>query len=311
MLSVSETETEEENSVDEERANRFNALYFSWIINGSLKLLAEELNRFRYIGPLRRIPERSFQPDEYHSWSDGLSGWATLYKDYDPTNKSGGDFFQSVDKYLSDENSLNLGYSLRFISNLLLPEDSDVLTTIKLLKSQYEDKDDAFFNSRVVIPIQNLQTQKKIQLYDIVNQINVDPEDIGVGVSQVIPVVIGAMAPDTKVLAIEQPELHLHPAIQCRLGDLFIKEAVENDKIFIIETHSEHLILRMLRRIRETSEGELPSEAVSFTPEDLAVIYFESKESGMEVTELTVDKEGEFNERWPNGFFEERAEELF
>jgi predicted ATPase len=108
---------------------------------------------------------------------------------------------------------------------------------------------------------------------------------------------------------IEQPELHIHPALQVALGDLFIEQSASRQ--FIIETHSEHLILRILRRIRETTANELPPGAPRFDPTRLSVLYVEPSEDGTKVRRLHVDDTGEFTDRWPAGFFEERAEELF
>lgn len=110
---------------------------------------------------------------------------------------------------------------------------------------------------------------------------------------------------------IEQPELHIHPAVQVGLGDLFIKGAKEHGINFLVETHSEHLILRLLRRIRETTENEVPPGAIGIEPADVAVIYVQSTESGVELVPLPIDATGEFTTRWPKGFFDERAEELF
>jgi predicted ATPase len=101
------------------------------------------------------------------------------------------------------------------------------------------------------------------------------------------------------------------------MGDLFIK-AIKGDgfgfgsgKSLLIETHSEHIMLRLLRRIRETDENELPPGFNSLKPNDLAVIYVEGSNKGVRFRSLRVDEEGEFIDRWPRGFFEERAEELF
>lgn len=60
-----------------------------------------------------------------------------------------------------------------------------------------------------------------------------------------------------RLIAIEQPELHIHPRLQAAIGDLFVESIQKNGHRFIIETHSEHLILRLLRRIRETEKGKL------------------------------------------------------
>ena len=162
-----------------------------------------------------------------------------------------------------------------------------------------------------------LQSRTEIALRDSEGGIIVGPSDIGVGISQLIPVVVAALRAQSGILAIEQPELHVHPAIQVGLGDLFIRAAgveqggLRTEKTLLVETHSEHLMLRLLRRIRETSDAELPPGVDPFQPENLSVIYVESGDQGVQFRALRVDKEGEFIDRWPKGFFEERAEELF
>lgn len=112
-------------------------------------------------------------------------------------------------------------------------------------------------------------------------------------------------------MAIEQPELHIHPAVQVGLGDLFINGVQTHGISFLIETHSEHLILRLLRRIRETAEGELPPGVSGLKTDDVSVVYVQSGEGGVELVPLPIDETGEFTTRWPKGFFGERAEELF
>jgi predicted ATPase len=80
---------------------------------------------------------------------------------------------------------------------------------------------------------------------------------------------------------------------------------------FLIETHSEHLMLRLLRRIRETTEGELTGGSVALSPDDVSVVYVQSSAKGVEMLPLPIDETGEFSTKWPKGFFDERAEELF
>jgi predicted ATPase len=84
-----------------------------------------------------------------------------------------------------------------------------------------------------------------------------------------------------------------------------------SDDQAIIETHSEHLLLRILRRIRETTNKELPEGAPAMNPDGVAVYYFKSSPQGIEANRLRINEEGEFLDPWPDGFFEERIGELF
>ena len=116
------------------------------------------------------------------------------------------------------------------------------------------------------------------------------------------------------MLLIEQPEIHLHPAHQAELGDLFIRSALgEQRNTFLLETHSEHLILRILRRIRETTEKGTPSDPdiPPIRPEDVSVLYVQPNKSGARVIEIPVTEDGDFARNWPGGFFSERVEDLF
>jgi len=136
--------------------------------------------------------------------------------------------------------------------------------------------------------------------------------DVGYGISQVLPVILQCMLSKGETILIEQPELHLHPAQQAELGDLFINAALgEQKNTFVVETHSEHLILRLLRRIRETTEGRLPQGCQSVTPDQLSVLYVQPNEDGAKIIHLPVTEDGEFEIPWPDGFFAERSKELF
>ena len=70
-------------------------------------------------------------------------------------------------------------------------------------------------------------------------------------------------------------------------------------------------MLRVLRRIREQKDGDLPPGVIGLNPDDLSVMYVESCLEGTRFRALRVDEEGEFLDQWPHGFFEERGEELF
>ncbi|BDU71556.1 AAA family ATPase [Mesoterricola silvestris] len=136
--------------------------------------------------------------------------------------------------------------------------------------------------------------------------------DIGVGLSQLLPLIVSAFAAWNELILVEQPELHVHPALQAELADVVIRSAVgEQKNTFILETHSEHLLLRILRRIRETTSGSLPDGLVPIRPEDVSVLFVEKAEGGAVVTPIPITHDGDFAVPWPHGFFPERAQELF
>lgn len=143
-----------------------------------------------------------------------------------------------------------------------------------------------------------------ISLTDIRSGIRVSPADVGFGVSQVLPIIVELLSRRDSVVAIEQPETHLHPRLQARLADLFI-DAIQpggRGNQLIVETHSEHLMLRVQRRIRE---GILDPAVVS-------VLYVDQGESGQAtVKSLRINDQGEFIDEWPHGFFDDRIDELF
>ena len=153
-------------------------------------------------------------------------------------------------------------------------------------------------------------------------QVTLSHRDLGYGVSMLLPILTALHSPRFKLITIEQPELHIHPRQQAGLADELIAAAlgrrtqvdaecpVENSKQLLIETHSEHLILRLLRRIRETTRGKLSQGKMPITPADIAVLYVEPGEEGSAVRELRVNDQGRFIDDWPNGFFEDRLDEL-
>ena len=73
--------------------------------------------------------------------------------------------------------------------------------------------------------------------------------DLGFGISQVMQMVIASKIPNKDMIVVQQPETHLHPKMQADLGDLLISSI--DKKRWLLETHSEVLMLRILRRIRE------------------------------------------------------------
>ena len=140
---------------------------------------------------------------------------------------------------------------------------------------------------------------------------NIDLCDVGSGIPFVLPVLYAICAQG--FVTVQQPELHLHPALQSSLADIFIEEANrEGFGQFVIETHSEHFLLRLLRRIKSTTKGTCLSEELKLSNEDVSIYYFDPQvEGGTFVTRQLVTPLGDFYSDWPRGFFAERNIDLF
>ncbi len=98
----------------------------------------------------------------------------------------------------------------------------------------------------------------------------------------------------------------------------FFNAIQKSNYTILIETHSEHLLLRLLRRVRETmrrrrraetAESEQP--CYELTPDDLSVIYVRPTPTGIKFTPINVTEDGDFDAPWPEGFFEERDSEWY
>lgn len=126
--------------------------------------------------------------------------------------------------------------------------------------------------------------------------------DVGFGISQVLPVIVQSLLAHNKTLCIEQPEIHLHPRLQAELGSLMaesIKAPYGNR--FIVETHSEHIVLRIQKLIRQQI----------LKSEDVSIVYVDRTQDASRCIPLRLDKDGDFIDQWPGGFFEEAYQEIF
>ena len=132
---------------------------------------------------------------------------------------------------------------------------------------------------------------------------NINLLDLGSGIAQVLPIITQAFKSEYKMILIEEPEIHLHPKAQAELGEMFVDAAKERHNTFIIETHSENLLLRLQKLIRH---GELSKD-------DVSVIYVNKDENGSHCIPLNIDEEGDIIniDDIPDGFFEEGFNELF
>lgn len=124
--------------------------------------------------------------------------------------------------------------------------------------------------------------------------------DVGFGVSQILPVLaLCYYAPEGSTLILEQPEIHLHPRVQAGLADVFIDAARTRHVQIIIESHSEHLLRRLQRRVAEEQ----------FAAEEAALYFAATKDGESRLTTLELDLFGAIK-NWPDGFFGDEFGEI-
>ena len=138
-------------------------------------------------------------------------------------------------------------------------------------------------------------------LRDIRTETIVTPVDVGFGISQILPVIVEAVAGTSKTVCVDQPEVHLHPRLQAQIADLMIETSEKQNKRWIVETHSELLVLRIQTAI---AEGRLKRS-------DVSILYVNPPPSdalmgeGSTIDVLEIDENGDFIGAWPEGFFED------
>lgn len=227
------------------------------------------------------------------------------YKKISTSIKSGTEYshLKSYAMYLSDPTQFIYPYPViknDFVNNCLekhLPSLHDYRITPETHKITSPDDT---WDKEINIVFLNISNNKKEKL---------GFQDVGSGLSYIMPILTSLWA--SKLSIIEQPELHLHPKAQCELGDVFIA-AYSQGAVSIIESHSEHILLRVLRRIRETSKNYLLPNNLKISKDDISIYYFEPVSEGHTVVKsIRVDRHGELLDLWPGGFFSERDSELF
>lgn len=250
---------------------------YCWEYMRNIELaLSKSLRSLKYLGPLRYFPNRDFSNMPNRGGPNWTSGGASAWDGIRQHQQ----LRESINEWLGAKDKLRTPYKLairRFI------DEADPNSTIEYAR-----------------------------LIDMRTKTTVSPKDIGIGVSQVLPVLTMVLSAKQRLIAIEQPELHLHPAIQSELADVFLKSALHHKNRIIIETHSEHLILRILRRIRESAaSGSKHPSHLHVESDHVSVVYVQPTDTGSRVFEIPVTREGEFGATWPEGFFDERVKEVF
>lgn len=275
----------------------------------------DDLRTLQYLGPLRSVPARYFESEDPSNpnWvAGGADAWEVLRRDETvrpKVNQWLGTNWLQTPYVLTTKSFLNLEGARLAIADELCALREDFPE-----KAQFNTEEPANELVKLLLGNRSLEWRRFLALQDRCNGTTVSHRDVGLGVSQVIPVLVHASGNQKKLVAIEQPELHLHPAMQAELGDVFIESALgERKNTFLLETHSEHLILRIMRRIRETHLGKLPKDKnlPPVKPSDVAVLYVEKDGPRSIVREMPLNERGELVKSWPGGFFEEAFSELF
>lgn len=335
------------------------------LVGGLSGVVESEINKLRYLGPLRSYPPRHLAFAQHHdpNWLAG-GGYA-----WDEVRTNRG-VRERVNEWLGDLDRLKTPYELQ-VRELLPASDLENPLTERLGPKLYEialsllekverdgplsdelnaalelirrstemeshgdsaTLDETFLAvGEVVDAIVDAEgvaeewaqellaiakarddTPAELVLVDKRSSTSVSHRDVGIGISQVLPVLVSAYASRDKLIAIEQPEIHLHPALQAELGDVFLESALAGaDNRFLIETHSEHLLLRIMRRMRQTVDGDLPEGVPAVRPEDVAVLFVEPDGGHSLVREMPLNERGDLVKSWPGGFFEEAMDEIF
>ncbi len=209
--------------------------------------------RIHYLGPLREYPRHQYTWNGDHPEGVGRHGEKMV-----PAMLSGRVRLLSVDKQI-----------VKWLQELGL------IDSYRLVPVSGTEKDYEFL-------IRKYKGGPEIQL-----------TDVGFGVSQVLPVLILCYyAPEGSILILEQPEAHLHPKVQSELGDVLIHAVKSQNLQIILESHSEHLLHRLMLR---TAEEQL-------CVDDTALYFCQINDGVSEIEPLQVDEYGNIS-NWPQEFF--------
>ncbi len=151
-----------------------------------------------------------------------------------------------------------------------------------------------------LMPIAKNRQEYEVRVKKMRTSTEVLITDVGFGVSQILPVlVLCYYAPEKSTIILEQPEIHLHPSVQADLADVLIDVVKERNVQVIVESHSEHLLRRLQRRIAEAA-----------ITADMTALYFcRTTDSASIADRLNVDEDGNIT-NWPIGFFGDELGEL-
>lgn len=237
--------------------------------------LQQLLENISYLGPLREEPERFYQ-------------WA-------------------------GENPESVGdRGKQWLSAFLAASDRRISRGYRMKSYPFEQviagwlRDLGLIHSFTVKPVAEGLREYRVGIKLSAQSPEVSIPDVGFGIGQVLPVLVQSFyAKKNSTVIIEQPELHLHPAVQQRMADMFISAAQSREKgtdrnvQFLIESHSEHFLNRLQRRIAE--------EQIS--REDVAIYFCDRRGSESTIQPLELNEYGGIT-NWPKHFFGDSMTDL-
>lgn len=229
---------------------------------------------YRYIGPLREEPSRRYIYEE-EVLEVGLKGENAAYiclAEYDNKIRDCHFYDSNTDAFYKCAEAVKLGEALTTWLEIMSIEG--FIPTLS--------------NEIVYLNLKSASSKKT----------TVNIADVGFGISQILPILLeGLRMPKGNTLILEQPEIHLHPNLQMQMADYFISLALSQKRV-IVETHSDHIVNRLVRRMVEDTNYNL---------NDLIRIYFiRPTPTGSEIEKVNIDPErGIVN--WPSDFFDQTA----
>lgn len=282
------------------------------LVEFALRSISVEISTFlqniQHLGPMRPKPERVYMLNRFemeHWRAQGLGAWLEFVITPSDTSDLLGKSDEQTASISGRSNQLIKSADEKYeLLDSTIQKDAKE-TSPKSFQAQMDEW----------IKILNLGHEVQVEPNPMKNRLGYTPQvyivkengkrdnlaDVGYGASQVLPIIATCLrAQPGSLIIIEQPELHLHPAAQTRLCDLFLGMTHANSR-FLIETHSEHLILGFQKRIeRQVAQAH-----------DLFVAYVSRAGSVSVLHFLRLDQEGDFIDEWPDGFFEERYNVIF
>lgn len=228
------------------------------------------IDRIFYLGPLRQYPQRDYLLARSRPTDVGIQGEKTI---------------EAILAANEGEETRNLKHKGR-----LLPFQQVIAHWLKELGLIHA------FRVEEIAPNSN-RWQAKLMTRAGASEVLLT--DVGFGVSQVLPVItLLQYVPEGSTVLLEQPEIHLHPLAQAALADVIIQAARHRNVQVILESHSEHLLLRLQRRIAEET----------IKASEVKLYFCDAPRGVSELTELQVDLLGSI-QNWPDKFMGDAFEE--